>query len=383
MPSIGGVIVVGGGIALGSPAVIGNFLKLTSASPAVANVSLRLIERSTSIELLGDGTTSTAIGTSADANDTDHIAIGRNVVTRAGALRSLLIGNDIVPPVSSGNDEIYIGSVTFGVLAGSSSIGIGYGISTSSTANSSSVCVGHNAALSGNSHVAIGASVAITGNGSVAIGASASAALNSISIGQLATSGTGGSANNLIIGNSATGPVGVSGIVSIGNRNTAGSTGVAAGDILLGHQDNANSVFSLRLVLGGGRQHSTGVTVPAFTIRNREANGTNIGAGDLTIEAPLASGNATGGGIALATAPSGASGAIVQTPVTRVRVEPTGNITLAAATGSYGSGVGVIFIGNAGTNPSANPVGGGILYVNAGALTYRGSGGTVTVIAPA
>lgn len=383
MPSIGGVIVVGGGIQLGSPAIIGNFLKLTSASPAVANVSLRLIERATSIELLGDGTTSTAIGVSADANDTDHIAIGRNVVTRAGALRSLLIGQDIAPPVSSGNDEIYIGSVTFGVLAGSSSIGIGYGISTSTTANSSSVCVGHNASLSGNSHVAIGASVGITGSGSVAIGASASAALNAISIGQLATSGTGGSANNIMIGNSATGPVGVSAVISIGNRNGAGTTGVATGDILLGHQDNANNIHSLRVVLGGGRQHAAGVAVPAFAIRNREANGTNIGAGDLSIEAPLASGNATGGGIALRTGPAGASGTTVQTPTTRLRVEPDGNITLAAIAGSYGSGVGVLFIGNAGTNPSANPVGGGILYVNAGALTYRGSGGTVTVIAPA
>ena len=50
---------------------------------------------------------------------------------------------------------------------------------------------------------------------------------------------------------------------------------------------------------------------------------------------------------------------------------------------SYGGGSGVLFIGNAQSNPSTNPSNGGILYVNAGALTYRGSGGTVTVIAPA
>jgi len=33
--------------------------------------------------------------------------------------------------------------------------------------------------------------------------------------------------------------------------------------------------------------------------------------------------------------------------------------------------------------PTANPVGGGVLYVEAGALKYRGSGGTVTVLGAA
>lgn len=43
---------------------------------------------------------------------------------------------------------------------------------------------------------------------------------------------------------------------------------------------------------------------------------------------------------------------------------------------------GVIVINN-GTAPSANPVSGGFLYVVSGALTYRGSSGTVTTLAPA
>jgi len=51
--------------------------------------------------------------------------------------------------------------------------------------------------------------------------------------------------------------------------------------------------------------------------------------------------------------------------------------------GSYGGGKSVIFIANATTLPSTNPTGGGVLYVNAGALTYRGSGGTITVVGPA
>jgi hypothetical protein len=48
-----------------------------------------------------------------------------------------------------------------------------------------------------------------------------------------------------------------------------------------------------------------------------------------------------------------------------------------------GTGDRVIYIANAGTVPSANPSGGGILYCEGGALKYRGSSGTVTTIAPA
>jgi hypothetical protein len=49
----------------------------------------------------------------------------------------------------------------------------------------------------------------------------------------------------------------------------------------------------------------------------------------------------------------------------------------------YGSGQGVISIANRTTAPSGNPIGGGILYCEAGALRYRGSSGTVTTIANA
>jgi len=57
--------------------------------------------------------------------------------------------------------------------------------------------------------------------------------------------------------------------------------------------------------------------------------------------------------------------------------------TYFGATPSMGGGIGVIGIANAGTNPSTNPTGGGILYSNAGAGTWRGSGGTVTAFGPA
>jgi hypothetical protein len=61
----------------------------------------------------------------------------------------------------------------------------------------------------------------------------------------------------------------------------------------------------------------------------------------------------------------------------------TFNTFMLASSGSYGGGSGVLFLGNATTVPTTNPTGGGILYVEAGALKYRGSSGTVTTIANA
>ena len=47
------------------------------------------------------------------------------------------------------------------------------------------------------------------------------------------------------------------------------------------------------------------------------------------------------------------------------------------------SGGQVIGIANATTVPSTNPTGGGVMYSEGGALKWRGSAGTVTVIAAA
>jgi hypothetical protein len=59
------------------------------------------------------------------------------------------------------------------------------------------------------------------------------------------------------------------------------------------------------------------------------------------------------------------------------------NVALASGSPSNGGGSAVVFIGNASTLPTTNPSGGGILYVDAGALKYRGTSGTVTTIANA
>jgi len=67
---------------------------------------------------------------------------------------------------------------------------------------------------------------------------------------------------------------------------------------------------------------------------------------------------------------------------TTMRLTAGLNIALFA-NGSYGSGAKVLFMGNADTTPSGTPSGGGILYVDAGALKYKGSSGTVTTVGAA
>jgi hypothetical protein len=63
-------------------------------------------------------------------------------------------------------------------------------------------------------------------------------------------------------------------------------------------------------------------------------------------------------------------------------VVDNGNIGISVID-QFGGGFKVIGISNATTVPSTNPSGGGVLYVEAGALKYRGSSGTITTIAPA
>lgn len=58
------------------------------------------------------------------------------------------------------------------------------------------------------------------------------------------------------------------------------------------------------------------------------------------------------------------------------------NIGLGSS-GSFGGGARVVSIANCTASPTSNPTGGGVLYVESGALKFRGSSGTTTTIANA
>jgi predicted acyltransferase (DUF342 family) len=67
---------------------------------------------------------------------------------------------------------------------------------------------------------------------------------------------------------------------------------------------------------------------------------------------------------------------------TKMAIDTSGNLGIGT-TSQFGSGAGVLGITNAATVPTTNPTGGGVLYVEGGALKFRGSSGTITTIAPA
>jgi hypothetical protein len=71
------------------------------------------------------------------------------------------------------------------------------------------------------------------------------------------------------------------------------------------------------------------------------------------------------------------------TGLTTIALIGNRNAQFGSATGSVGGGTAVIGIANASAVPTSNPTGGGILYVEAGALKYRGSSGTITTLGAA
>lgn len=107
---------------------------------------------------------------------------------------------------------------------------------------------------------------------------------------------------------------------------------------------------------------------------------TSLNAGFFKVDARN---NANGNAIAFYRLPSGSN----PRPDSAVSVMmalklDTGNVGIGT-TSEFGSGVGVVGIKNAATAPTTNPTGGGVLYVSGGALYWRGSSGTTTMIAPA
>lgn len=70
---------------------------------------------------------------------------------------------------------------------------------------------------------------------------------------------------------------------------------------------------------------------------------------------------------------------------TAFAVTESQNVNVASIVNDANSGgmVGGIYVANVGTAPTGAPTAGGVIYVEAGALKYRGSSGTITVLAPA
>ena len=126
------------------------------------------------------------------------------------------------------------------------------------------------------------------------------------------------------------------------------------------------------MILSGGTTNNTiqcgdrGSTL-TLNVIDHFGNANTVGA-DLKYCAGRGTGTANGGSHVWQIAPSvGVSGTTFGTLTDAMRLDSNG----------------VLFLMNSPTVPSSNPTGGGYLFVESGALKYRGSSGTVTTIAAA
>jgi hypothetical protein len=124
---------------------------------------------------------------------------------------------------------------------------------------------------------------------------------------------------------------------------------------------------------------STGATIGDFGT----AKMTLTAAGNFGINCPATNARlevaATSGEVFRADAASSAARIVAD----QTKVVVAGDVALGGFTTDFGGGSRVVAIAEADTVPSTNPTGRGILYVEGGALKYRGTSGTVTTIANA
>lgn len=251
-----------------------------------------------------------------------------------------------------------------------------------------------------------------SGNVAITTGSGTTPGNFTVTTGQGASSGQGGNATFTLGNGGGTASVGGDLTATMGN----GTTSARGGQIVLtsgnGGTTGAGGNFSASAGNGGATSGVGG----NITLTSGISSGSSA-AGNIAIQGGTPGGTGNSGHIDLTTqtANSGASANIGNINLTTGGFSPPneygGNINILAGSNSGssniilrlltaggstahfsfdtgtdagpGGGNGVIAIQNAGTNPSTNPTGGGILYVTAGALTYRGSSGTVTTIAVA
>lgn len=170
------------------------------------------------------------------------------------------------------------------------------------------------------------------------------------------------------------------GTVSVAALNTTGDLGVGTATPNIGAgtgrylaiDGSGAGSGAFGIISAGGNISGTANAVGAFCFHN-----TAIVASDKRIVqfAGITDGATNSGQFWIQTWNAGS-------PSTRLVVNRLGNLGINT-TDQFGSGAGVLGIANAATTPTTNPTGGGVLYVEGGALKFRGSSGTVSVIANA
>lgn len=275
------------------------------------------------------GSNNVALGVnalSANTTGSDNMAIGTAALSKSNGGANVAIGLAAMLENTTGSENAAIGvDALRNNTTGSRNVGIGYWALRNMDSGVDSVAIGYGA-LSTNT----------TGPGNLALGFEAGRGNT-----------TGG--NNVMLGFQA------------GHTDTAANANVSGNiNVWIGYWAGPGTTtqLSYSTAIGGMARVTTSNTV----VLGRTTDNTVLGAtGD------------DGSGAKLQV-----TGAIKATENLLCK-----NAVIGANAASLGGGVGVTFLSNATTVPTTNPVGGGVVYEEAGALKHRGTSGTITTIAPA
>jgi hypothetical protein len=151
--------------------------------------------------------------------------------------------------------------------------------------------------------------------------------------------------------------------------NSSPLVSINSGNFISYCQDNYLGLNQGATTLSKGNSSSSGA-LASLTVQATNGNGSGTYTGGLIA---IVGGNGNTGTGTGGDALIGGGGGVVA----------SGNVAVHAVPVSWQSMSKGVFIANCATLPSGNPTGGGFLFVDAGALKYRGSSGTVTTLAPA
>lgn len=419
------VISSSGGIAAGAPFTKDAILAVQQSSPPVANTTrlARINDASLSITAVGvaSGPGSFVLGKNVvdAANGANAILIGDTISVNgtggAGqANNQVLVGSTITIPtaatnstnmVALGNTINYVSVGGFKSFGGSIAIGQGITISCSATTDAqNTIAIGQGANVTEAAGIAIGSGATVSLTEGIAIGQAGIAGSQSVGIGTRvnvgATSvgigrGVLGGTDSVAIGFGAT-TSGATSSIAIGRQaSTLGATGAMAFGQGATNTVNNWCLFGSRtfpistIRFGASLNDATGDVVYTFQTADVFGGaGNNLAGNTLIIAAGVGTGNNANGtnrGLDFQVGIVGAAGSTQQAYTSALAIRHSDlNIALwGGLAATFGGGAGVLFVKNATTAPTSNPTGGGILYSVAGALTWRGSAGTVTTLAAA